>query len=308
MYIGTLKALLAVAICSYTYNGSTTTTDNLESVNINIDYSLNIGEQITAPVSFLLKYDYNNLTNDGLNNYEATKSYTITPTLTTTGNQDNKNIEDITYYWLKMENLELYVNGEDNYSRSLEINVSSFFVEVEFTNDLGERTYWNYLGSLSFYINRGSGLIATDANIKNYKVNNIEIFKPFNMLHEAHNIGYNKGYEEGYVEGLLLNNAYSVGYQDGFRQGELAGFEEGRQQGIIEGGEDGYNIGFEDGYVVGEQAGIDSKYKVVDIIKRAFEIVVIILKIEILPGVPLAVAFGIPLILSIVFFVLRMFR
>lgn len=308
MYIGTLKALIAVALCSYTYNGTTTTTDNLESVNINIDYSVNIGEQIIAPVSFLLKYDYNNLTDNGLNNYEATESYTISPTLTTTGNQDNKKLEDITYYWLKLENLELYVSGEDNYSRSLEINVSRFFVELEFTNDLGERTYWNYLGSLSFYLNRGSGIIATDVNVKSYKVNNIEIFKPFNVLHEAYNIGYNKGYDVGYVEGLTLNNAYSVGYQEGFRQGELSGFELGRQQGIIEGAEEAYNMGFQDGYDVGEQAGIDSKYKVVDIIKRAFEIVVIILRIEILPGVPLAVAFGIPLILSIVFFVLRMFR
>ena len=110
------------------------------------------------------------------------------------------------------------------------------------------------------------------------------------IYNDAYNDGYNAGEQIGYGQG------YGVGYGDGR--------DYGYEEGIIIGNEQGYEIGFGDG----EKVGYERKYVILDIIKKSLEIVASIFTIEIMPGVPIAAAFAIPLILAIVAFALRWFR
>lgn len=298
MYLGSLKCLLAVAICSYS-TPNISYSDQLEDLNIAIDYSLftPIDSQPNTSVSFEINYNYKNINgNNTISDYEENRSYQNDSILTTTGNQENKRGEDLSYFWLRMRNIELYVDASN-----IEINISNYFVESAFTSNTGEITYWNYSNSLSFFISRNLGNTSTNITIQKYVAKDIEIFLP---LEDTIYLGFN----EGFREGIINSNAYSIGYTEGLRVGEASGFENGREQGIIEGRDQGFDVGYEQGFTEGEIVGTNKKYSALELVKRAFDIVAIIFKIEILPGIPLAAAFAIPLVLSIVFFVIKIFR
>ena len=116
------------------------------------------------------------------------------------------------------------------------------------------------------------------------------------FIYGSDSIGIYKNYTLNYETRIgesffALNNSYNLGFENG----EEIGYENG----YIQGEKDGYKEGYSAGHRFNN---------ILQIIQRAFDIAAGILNIEIFPGITLGLCFGIPLILSIVYFVLRWFR
>lgn len=296
MYLGNVLALLLIA--SNTYQYAETNLNGFENVAVAVDSSIykNENEEVVAGLTFDFTYNYQNIYGEELRSYEETQIHTRDIVLTTKGDSTNNDLADLTYFWVKLERFEVYYDGNQ-----FELNVPYAFIEAEFTSDYGVRTYFNYQSNFSFYFIRQEGNINTTITTNYVAASNLEIFLTTKDLIYT-------GFNEGFREGIVNSNNYNLGYLEGLRVGEASGYENGFQAGREEGLSLGFEDGKQEGLEEGFQAGREEKYSIVELIQKAFSIVVMLLQIEIFPGIYLAAAFGIPLILAIVFFVLRWFR
>lgn len=151
----------------------------------------------------------------------------------------------------------------------------------------------------------------------------------------GYNVGYDEGYElgheEGYQEGLRTTSedAFLYGYELGFREGKtegsnegyISGYETGYQEGYQEGLNQenneafltGYEQGFEDGKIEGYQEGFEEgansgSSDIIKLLEQIFKSMDQILSVEILPNIKIWYLIGIPLVLSILHFILGWFR
>lgn len=219
------------------------------------------------------------------------------------------------------------VNDEDLYwcdsVRTATISYTSYQQGYNKGYDVGldEGLYLGELNGIEYGYNQGyqQGLLEGEETGYN------------NGYTNGYNEGYQVGHEEGYQEGIRTTSedAFLYGYELGFREGKIegsnegyvAGYEDGYQEGYQEGLNQenneafltGYEQGFEDGKIEGYQEGFEegSNTGTSDIIKlleQIFKSMDEILSVEILPNIKIWYLIGIPLVLSILHFILGWFR
>lgn len=145
--------------------------------------------------------------------------------------------------------------------------------------------------------------------------------------------GYSQGVKFGYDEG------YGDGYDLGYFNGEGAGYEQGSEDGYKTGYDDGVvdtedyyeeliipsvkseyeEIGYNSGFAYGEEVGYNSGYNdgvvagsndfnILNFIRSLFDLIWGVLDVEMLPNIKLIYIVAIPLVLSIIRFILGWFR
>lgn len=97
--------------------------------------------------------------------------------------------------------------------------------------------------------------------------------------------------------------SYEAGYQTGLEKGLAEGAESGFAEGLRRGYTDGYADGTADGYNEGLSAQIDTTW-----LTGLFNSVDAFLNIRIFPNITFGVLLGIPFVISVAWFIIRMFR
>lgn len=119
-----------------------------------------------------------------------------------------------------------------------------------------------------------------ELNIRNYRCCVI----PNEITKDAYNAGYDLGFDRGIIQGAMP-------YQEG-----ASGYMEI------------YNKGYDLGYIDGHTAGINEEIGTETWFISAFSAVDAFLNIRIFPNITFGVLLGIPFIISVVWFIIRMFR
>lgn len=109
----------------------------------------------------------------------------------------------------------------------------------------------------------------------------------------GYNIGYNEAFQEqeDYYEELIIPQVQQeyeeIGYNNGYEYGQ----------------EIGYNTGYNDGIIAGS-----NNFNVLNLIRSLFDLVWGVLSVEMLPNIKLIYIVAIPLVLSVIRFILGWFR
>lgn len=219
------------------------------------------------------------------------------------------------------------MNGEDLYwcdaQNTASISYTSYFQGYDNGYNVGydEGLYLGELNGIEYGYNQGYNQGLLEGEETGYD--------------NGYNVGYDEGYEigheEGYQEGLRTTSedAFLYGYELGFREGKtegsnegyVSGYETGYQEGYQEGLNQenneafitGYEQGFEDGKIEGYQEGFEEgansgSSDIVKLLEQIFKSMDKILSVEILPNIKIWYLIGIPLVLSILHFILGWFR
>lgn len=297
MILGTFTNLVAVLSIAYS-TPSGVTQRNLENISAFSDNNLTldvVNNTIIFNSNIIFSYTYQIEQDNLIVERGYTTTLNINCNLTNFEEQGVPLLyENINY--VSFNFTPFYIDNDDDYYY-LDIR---YQIEVELEDDQNIN-YWSFddTENISLYkssSNISSSLIESStytASVE-YSFYDYRDLISGSIYNEAYQDGYDVGRDIGYDEGY--NNGYSNGYSNGYDEGNEDGYDVG------------YDEGYDVGYDVGNEDGYQRKYLPLDIIKKAIDIVVNIFSLQILPGVPLAVAFGVPLVLSIVFFVLRLFR
>jgi len=164
------------------------------------------------------------------------------------------------------------------------------------TNGVAFYHYQYNLGLNEYYIPAFSSCsITDDANSSS------SYFDAFYLDDLGVSTAYTNGYNAGYSAG------YSAGYDDGFDYGYVVGENDGE--------EDGYSAGYSAGYTLGYSEGSDFGYTqheldggIMGFIGRAFDTVQTFLNVEVFEGITLGALILWPLVLGVLFFMLKMFK
>jgi len=117
----------------------------------------------------------------------------------------------------------------------------------------------------------------------------------------AYTNGYNAGYDAGYDAG------YSAGYDGGFDYGYVVGENDGLDAGYDDGYSAGYTLGYSEGSDFGyTQHELDGG--IMGFIGRAFDTVQTFLNVEVFEGITLGALILWPIVLGVLFFMLKMFK
>lgn len=129
--------------------------------------------------------------------------------------------------------------------------------------------------------------------------------------------GYNHGYDFGYDNGVI--DGESAGYANGYAAGEIIGehngYNSGYDVGLGEGYTNGYAVGKTDGHAIGYNLGkVDGYDDGSAVMQNSSWIITLfsgfaaLMSIEVLPNITIGLLLGIPLILGVLFFVLRVIK
>lgn len=131
-------------------------------------------------------------------------------------------------------------------------------------------------------------------------------------LDEAYQNGYDKGKSDGKTEGY--NEGYQAGLENAFTEEDiynsyLNGFDKGKSEGRIEGYNEGLQVGKEIGYQNRIDSVEDTEQKINSvwtILENAITSVLNVLSFEILPGIPLYICIGVPILLAVLLWFIKM--
>lgn len=184
----------------------------------------------------------------------------------------------------------------------------SSFKGVYSGNEQGLWNFLTYWDTNDNFISIGFCVYSVIQNANNFPLLNTSYASNINYLETFDNNIYPVKYNyRTYYFNALTNNqinqeSYNIGYDLGLQQGEINGYE------------NGYNIGEENGYTAGYSQGkidgVASKGESVwvnsmSFIKNLFKDIFDILSIEILPNISIGTFIIIPLIFSVLFFVVK---
>ncbi len=144
------------------------------------------------------------------------------------------------------------------------------------------------------------------------------------IYNEGFDAGFASGYQQGYDTGLTdaisisdYESAFNWGVQVGYNQAvnELgsydAGYSDGVADGLADGLAEGYNSGYSVGYSIGKTDGYNEGIN--DSVSQGwllsiFNLFGTVLAIELLPNITIGFLVGLPVILGLVFFIIKVAR
>lgn len=217
--------------------------------------------------------------------FAPTSTVTDTFSMTTQAFNNIQDIEDIEIY-LNMESLK-YEGGYDDFDIYFDFGIQ-FDIRFVLNNtlDVDHDFLFNDIYN-SFGIDAANLPISVrqliNDNIFEYiedihantSVRDFRIY--FNTKYAGYGYGYHEGYEDGHFEG----------YNEGFSYGE----------------ELGYNNGYNDGIIAGS-----NNFNILNLIRSLFDLIWSVLSVEMLPNIKLIYIVAIPLVLSVLKFILGWFR
>lgn len=164
-------------------------------------------------------------------------------------------------------------------------NYYDYKIQTEFTASVYDQTASQYVNSLSSIL---------DENTIRYIPNQLRYFN-------LYDIGFDSGYQDGYNDGVIDNEDY---YEDIIIPEIKEEYEEiGYNNGYDYGLEIGYNNGYNDGVIAGS-----NDFNLLNFIRSLCDLLWGVLNVEMLPNIKLIYIVSIPLVLSVVRFILGWFR
>ena len=185
--------------------------------------------------------------------------------------------------------------------------VYSNFEGIHSGNEYALYNFITYYDTENNFISIGIPVFNILTYIDNYPALNTSYASNLDLctnLYKLYAVKYN--YRAYYLNKLNSNQinteSFNIGYQQGLSEGDLNGYDRGYTIGKEEGYNNGYNTGKQDGIATkGENVWSNAN----EFIKNIFVGIFDILSIEILPNVSLGTFVVIPLIFSVLFFIVK---
>ncbi len=272
-------------------------------------------EQITKYNS---KLAYTNYTN----NTYTTSPYNnmIYSSITINDNSDNR----VGRYFMNIIPSTLLANSS---------GFLSFYSEYNYYRNytIPSNSTFNIVFEFVFNFDSNISLSGSDFDFKYINISDNDLLQQYNdfvgiddIYNEGFNAGYALGYQEGYDTGLTdaisisdYESAFNWGVQVGYNQavnehgsydaGYSDGVSDGLSQGLLEGYNSGYDIGYSAGKSDGFNEGVSENISQSWII-GIFDLFGTVLAIELLPNITIGFLVGLPVILGVVFFVIKVAR
>lgn len=168
-------------------------------------------------------------------------------------------------------------------------NYYNYTIETEAPVSVYDQTASQYVQYLSSLI---------DESTTRYTPNKLRYFNLYDVGYDS---GYQDGYNTGYDEGTTETEDYyeEIIIPEIKEEYEEIGYNNGYDYGL----EIGYNNGYNDGVIAGS-----NNFNILNLIRSLFDLVWSFLSVEMLPNIKLIYIVAIPLVLSVLKFILGWFR